>query len=118
MGAVKRTERGWAAHFILAERCRFRRNTLLESPTESVIISTVGAMVVDDKPEKIGLNRHYETMAFGTKMDGPYIDIDVAKYVPFDSPWQITKITPDVDNKANDMHEDVVTELEQKMEAK
>ena len=115
MAKVKRTERGWAAHFIMADKCGFRRNTLLESPTDSVIISTVGAMFINGQPKEIGLDRHYETMVFKAKMDGPYLDIDVAEEIMFDSPGAINHITPDVDNKANDMHEAVVAEFERKM---
>ncbi len=60
---MKRTERGWAGHFICAERCRFRRNTLLEIGDMAIVVSTVGAMMSrgEDKPETIGHERYYET---------------------------------------------------------
>jgi hypothetical protein len=110
----KITERGWAGHFICAGRCRFRRNTLIDFGKKKIVVSTVGVMLLnpdDKKFEPIGLDRHYETMAFWAKKEGAYWDADVQKQVDFDANWRIEKITDDSDNKANEMHDAVVAEL-------
>lgn len=115
---VKRTERGWAGHFICGHQCRFHRNTLLESEHESIVVSTVGNYHPRGRVEidTIGHLRYYETMAFHTKQDGPYIEMNVEDPAEFDSPWSIDAgsveaLPLDVDNVANDMHETVVAEI-------
>ena len=113
---VKRTERGWAGHFCCANSCLFRRNTLLEYNGKAVVVSTVGAMYNDKgKLEEIGLNRHYETMAFYAD-DSEYKDANVSEEIFFDSPWSL-KWHKDgyIDNEANAMHEKVVEELSEKL---
>lgn len=113
-GGVKRTERGWAGHFICAQSCRFRRNTLLDYGRMKIVVSTVGLMEREGKFETIGYNRYYETMAFhADKKDKRYFDIDVSKQVSFDSDWAIGEI--DADDKANEMHEAVVSEITKKL---
>ena len=58
-------ERGWAGHFILADRCLFRRNTLLEYKDKKWVVSKVGAYrTLENKIDNIGHRRWYETMAF------------------------------------------------------
>jgi hypothetical protein len=112
MRKVKRTERGWAGHFICADRCRFRRNTLLECGDRRVVVSTVGLFYPNHntrEPEQIGYERHFETMAFVATFDGRYWDADVQQQINFRSPWSIG--LPDMDDTANDMHEAVVDEL-------
>lgn len=121
---VKRTERGWAGHFICAHRCLFRRNTLLDFGRKKIIVSTVG-MMRDYKEEGSydtigGGGRYYETMAFYAKKDGPYWDVDVGRQISFESEWAICadsvkKLPRDADNKANDMHEAVVSELVERL---
>lgn len=116
---VKRTERGWAGHFICAPRCRFRRNTLLEYGNIKIVVSSVGLMETiwkeDDsyykgRFEEIGFHRYYETMAFHSNTsDSRYHDANVTKEISFSSPWSITE--GDADDKANDMHEQVVREI-------
>jgi len=106
---LKRTERGWLGHFICGDRCRFRRNTLIEFGRQKIVISTVGNLFIDGKLEMIGADRYAETMAFKAKKEGIYWEADVRKPVDFDSRWE-SSITDD-DNKLNDMHEAVVTEL-------
>jgi hypothetical protein len=116
---VKRTERGWAGHFICATRCEFRRNTLLEYGNKKWIISTVGRLVsvnpktMKEEFTKIGLNRYYETMAFEAAYPDEfgYVDADVSKPIEFDSKWAIGDIEADSETRANDMHEAVVLEL-------
>ena len=116
---IKHTERGWGGHFICANRCRFRRNTLLESDTQQIVVSTVGLMEdyrdkTCTKFETIGFDRYYETMAFfSDPEDHRYHDIDVTREIGFKSPWAIAEI--DADDRANDMHEVVVKELTRKM---
>ena len=118
---VIRQERGWAGHFICADRCLFRRNTLLTCGNIQIVISTVGLMenppeLVKERPDlfqrfsTIGYNRYYETMAFhADPNDTRYHDIDVTRQVSFDSPWAISEL--DADDKANEMHEQVVKEI-------
>lgn len=109
-----RTERGWAGHFICAHKCRFRRNTLLSYGNIKVVVSTVGLMEVDGRFETVGSNRYFETMAFhADKKDKRYFDADVTKQVSFDSEWAISELN--ADDKANEMHEKVVSELSNKL---
>lgn len=116
---VIRTERGWAGHFICANRCRFRRNTLLQCGKVKIVVSTVGLMENPLKEfkrpfEEIGYRRHYETMAFYAKADDArYHDADVSRQVDFDSSRSISEL--DADDKANDMHEAVVAEITGKL---
>ena len=114
MGGVIRGERGWAGHFICANRCKFRRNTLLTYNDIKIVVSTVGLMQIDDKYETIGAGRHFETMAFHSdKSDTRYNDADVSKQIYFDSDWAIAEI--DADDRANEMHEQVIAEISEKL---
>ena len=116
---VKRTERGWVGHFICANSCRFRRNTLLECGDIKIVVSTVGLLENflkgmgaghEEDFSMVGAHRYYETMAFhADPKDTRYHDIDVERQVQFLSPWSIP--TVDDDDKANDMHEKVVEEI-------
>lgn len=119
---VKQTERGWGGHFICADRCLFRRNTLLEHNDLKIVISTVGLMVdyhTKDFPNKrsfetIGHERYYETMAFHSDLtDTRYYDMNVEKQVSFESEWSIGEL--DADDKANTMHDNVVKEIKKRL---
>lgn len=117
---LKRTERGWAGHFCLSERCLFRRNTLLEYGDVRIVVSTVGELLQSSFQnnegmfDTLGHERYYETCAFYAKRyQNRYWDADVSKEVEFESPWSISEI--DADDKANDMHEKVVKELSKKL---
>jgi hypothetical protein len=113
---IKRTERGWAGHFCAASYCSFRRNTLLKLNEIKVVISTVGGYKPFNKVEEISCNRYYETMVFYTdENDLIYNDIDVSKEISFVSPWCINSLDNYPDNRANEMHENVVKEISEKM---
>jgi hypothetical protein len=108
---VQRTERGWAGHFCGANRCRFRRNTLLECGGTRIVVSTVGLLenIEGDGFTPIGFDRHFETMAFHAVFDGRYWDADVSKEISLQSSWSIAEV--DADDRANDQHEAVVSEI-------
>lgn len=119
---IVRTERGWPGHFICANRCRFRRNTLLECGDTRAIVSTVG---LQENPlrttnmsvsfEEVGAGRYFETMVFhARRVGGRYWDADIDRQIFVDSPHTISEI--DADDKANDMHEQVVKEVTDKIE--
>ena len=113
---VKRTERGWAGHFILGDRCLFRRNTLLEYGDRKWIVSTVGSLITGKKIDTIGANRWYETMVFEAVLENGYLDADVSKQIDVSQDWgiwgnswdEVLKEHPHPDNDANDMHERIV----------
>lgn len=119
---MKIIERGWAGHLCVAHRCRFKRNTLIEKNGKSVIVSTIGAFYPgrsDGKMDDIGGGRYYETKAFCTLQDGPYIDADIGKEIEFNSCGHISSDKPEllpnnVDNLANDMHDAVVKEISER----
>lgn len=116
---AKITERGWGGHFICADRCLFRRNTLIEGDKDSVVVSTVGGMrpLKGEGLETIGAGgRYYETMVFGAHKEGEYTEANVSDERSFESEWAICadswkELPDDVDNKANDQHEAVVAEF-------
>ena len=111
---VTRTERGWAGHFICAEDCLFRRNTLLQCGDVYVVVSTVGALrnPSGDGFSEIGYQHHYETAAFYSKPgDSAYHDADVTSPVDFLSRRTIKGVGGSKDNEANAMHEAVVAEV-------
>lgn len=114
---VKRTERGWIGHFICADRCRFRRNTLLECGDVRVVVSSVGAFFPkpDGGVDTIGCERHYETMAFIAEWDGTYWDADVFREVAFESPRSLYGFERESDEKANNQHEAVVDEISMRL---
>lgn len=132
MAEVKRTERGWAGHYICSRDCAFRRNTLLEYKDKKWIVSTVGLQIARENFSTywkkgdimtIGIDRWYETMAFESSYD-EYNDIDVNKKIKFESNWGIwgktwdevmEKYNQTPDLAANEMHEKVVEELMEKI---
>jgi len=120
---VKLKERGWGGHFICANRCLFRRNTLIDGGKKKIVVSTVGGMknLNDIGIDTIGGGgRYYETMAFEAHKDGEYWEASVSNELSFESEWSICadsvdELPDDVDNKANDMHDAIVSELAQAM---
>lgn len=109
-------ERGWAGHFILGHKCMYRRNTLVSGDDISVVVSTVGNMVIDDKRgvDEVGLNRIYETMVFVSKFENGYHEADVTKEVSnTTSNWCLSKkeLRDDSDNQADVMHDNMVEEV-------
>lgn len=75
-------------------------------------LSSTHYIVIDDSEIKEG---DFETMAFhADKNDKRYFDADVSKQVYFDSDWTVAEV--DADDKANEMHEAVVTEISTKLE--
>lgn len=116
---LKRTERGWAGHFIAADSCRFRRNTLLEYKDLKWVVSTVGCCCIGEHIDTIGYERWYETRVFEATYQDGYLDADVTKQIEISQDWGIWGRTweevmenyPAPDNAANDMHERIVDEM-------
>lgn len=108
---MKITERGWPGHFILANRCRFRRNTLIEHKNIAVVVSTVGLCESKEHNgfEKLGGERYFETMAFYADKNDRWKDAIIDKQIFFNGKCEITEI--DADDRANDMHDAAVKEI-------
>jgi hypothetical protein len=110
---TKTEERGWPGHYICADRCLFRRNTLVVGGNVRIVVSTVGTLMLLDggKIGTVGYNRYYETMAFHAMYEEQYWEADVTREVSFKSPWGIDHCESGTDLEANAMHETVVAEI-------
>lgn len=113
---VKRTEKGWAGHFVAASSCLFRRHTMLEFENITIAVSTVGnyhpTFPGAKEIEEIGAWRYFETMAFHCEEateKNPYRDPNIGRQISFNSEWAISE--PWKELQANDMHETVVNEI-------
>lgn len=108
---IEITYRGWAGHFICAHKCRFRLNTLVRVNERRVVVSTVGLMenALGNGFEEIGLDRHFETMAFEAKPDeNKYWDADVSREVSFPGDWSFPTAGAEGEHWANRNHARVV----------
>lgn len=116
---VTRTERGWPAHFCAVSNCTFRRNTLLVSGSRRVVVSTVGnyrPKNANGEAEEIGVDRHYETMAFRAKYEAPYWEADIGREITIRGKRALKGVEFGSDKAANDMHEAAVAEIADKLE--
>lgn len=107
----KTTERGWPGHFILCDRCMFRRNTLVEFGDQRVVVSTVGRMWSKDRSqlETVGHEKHFETTAFPAIMKNGYWEADTCNEIELmDQKSHIFGDEPERSGEANDMHDDYV----------
>lgn len=113
------TERGWPAHFICADRCAFRRNTLVKLGERRIVVSTVGAMRArsDIDIERIGVDRYYETMAFEAVWQDPYWEADVSRQVEFEGQWAVDHLERHCSLDANTMHDEAVAQVAAMVEA-
>lgn len=114
MPQITITERGWPAHFICAERCRFRRNTLVECGRRRFVVSTVGDMRDDQNREQpVGAGYYYETKVFRARRAGVYWDANTSKQI--DGSCLPGKMHYNSDLKANAIHDKTVAELVAKL---
>ena len=114
-------ERGWPGHFMFADKCLFRRNTLLEYKGIKWIVSTIGKYTNrENRIDSIGHCRWYETKGYEAKEEDGFIRANVEKNIFFDSKcgicgdsWEeiCDNYNGTPDNAANDMHDKVVSEL-------
>jgi len=130
MQKVKVTYRGWAGHFICANQCQFRLNTLIEGNRQKVVVSTVGNMIREDREgkrtlESIGYlgvdepeGRFFETMVFYAKKEGGFIEADVCKIIstPANLPWAWGKGVEN-EKKAQQGHEKTVAWVVKQLKA-
>lgn len=114
--SVKRTERGWGAHFAGVAKCYFRRNTLLECGERRVVVSTVGNYHGTWQPLGSGQGnyRTYETMAFEAVQEGIYWDAAVDKPFEFEGVSVLPRGSNDLE--ANNMHENAVEVIAKQLE--
>ena len=113
-----RTERGWAGHLVGANRCKFKRNTLLENGDVRIVVSSVGHMYEPSGFVQIGLDWHYETMVFHAEWRPPYWDTNTKRRISTRNPWTLNESDFGSDQKANIMHEAIVAEITEALDTR
>lgn len=110
--------RGWAGHYIAADSCLFRLNSLLQYKGKCIVVSTVGNHRSNGKLDTIDYNRYYETMVFYSEdNDELYHDADVTKGISLKGKWNIDYFDSNTDNEANDMHVAAVREVAERLKS-
>lgn len=107
-------ERGWPGHFIAADRCVFRRNTLVTcSDIRRVVVSTVGNYRnAAGEAKEIGYNRYYETYTFSAVKVGIYWEADVHHQLYDFTDCHSLQLPGNFDdNLANTTHDTVVASV-------
>lgn len=99
--------RGYQGHFI--GQCRFHLNTLIDfedSEIENIIVSTIGAFVVDEKEQRLGLsdNDFYETSVFHTEIGYWDIDGEMTPFEDIDPSDEIQRVHTPNEVLAHDKH--------------
>jgi hypothetical protein len=101
------TFRGWPGHFICADRCNFRLNTLIECDGRAIVVSTVGGLRLSDNGgwETIGHNRYFETKVFNAN-GTQYQDADVTNEISIGSDHNrfVSHVNDNAEIQANAMH--------------
>ena len=115
----KVTFRGWAGHFICADTCDFKLNTLIEYEDVKIVVSTVGLLLNplplgDCKYTTVGHNRYFETMAWHAELlENKFWDMDVSRPVDFESSWRYEKLDSELEATAG--HYKVIEEICEKL---
>lgn len=116
--SVERQERGWPAHFTLADRCVFSRNTLLTASSGAVVVvSTVGLLKRIDKDgySEVNPGNYYETAVFRAEACEYGFRANVSQQVTgLGSRCGLSD--PEDLMGADAMHEAMVNEVTQKLE--
>lgn len=90
---------------------------MLEFENINIVVSTVGLWVPNNSevPQMVNSNGYFETMVFEAD-DSKYKDADISKKVfDYQSSWYISEID---EIKANQMHENMVSEMIMKYHGK
>jgi len=120
MKQVKVTERGWMGHFPYSGEYYYTRNTLVEGENDSVVVSSIGnyrpRSVTKIEPLEKVVHTYYETVVFGAIAVGEYIEADFRDRRTVKGERQIVtddpnKLPMDVDNLADKMHDNTVSEF-------
>lgn len=119
MGTIKRIERGTIGYddLDIAIDCRFRRNTLITSDREAIVVVTIGNRIVCGE-RLLPVNHigdYYETTVYKTlTRKGRYPVTLFNERIAVESRTKLS--TPFDNNDADAMHEKVVNEIVRKME--
>ena len=91
---------------------------MVELGDSKVVVSTVGSMRGSgDELEEIGYRSYYETKAFIAMLElGMYWDADVTEEIDINSAQTLREASTGSDALANNMHEDAVIEIAERME--
>lgn len=117
MNDVRRTEYGWIGYFCVAADCMFRRSTLLEYKDVKIIVFTIGDYIHGHNVSEIDSGTYYETKVLYVdqeNVNNSYYVPDINKPIKTKCPSTISEMNKAME--ANKMHEDIVEEIECRLE--